>query len=85
MHRDGWRKAISTARQRAVSASHDHTLKVWELDTGLLIATFHCDAPAACCAFADGQCIVVGDERGRVYILSLEESGTWGAATKAEA
>ena len=69
--------------KRAVSASGDHTLKVWDLETGLLIATFHCDAPARCCAFVDEQRIVAGDGGGRVYILSLEESGARGAATKA--
>jgi len=71
--------------KRAVSASLDNTLKVWDLDTGLLIATFHCDAPARCCACIDDQRIVAGDAGGRVYILSLVESRTPGAATKAKA
>jgi hypothetical protein len=30
----------------------DHTLKVWDLETGLPLAPFHCDAGARCCAFA---------------------------------
>jgi len=46
---------------------------VWDLDTGLPIATFHCDAPARCCAFADEQRIVAGNAGRRVYILRLEE------------
>ena len=57
----------------AVSASWDKTLKVWDLDTGLPIATFHCEGEAHCCAFADQRRIVAGDEFGRVYFLVLEE------------
>jgi hypothetical protein len=48
-------------------------LKVWNVDTDRLIATFHCDAPARCCAFADEWRIVAGDQGGRVYFLALEE------------
>jgi WD40 repeat protein len=77
--------AVTPDGKRAVSASSDKTLKVWDLDTGLPIATFHCDTPAGCCAFVDEQRIVAGDAGGRVYILSLEESGARGAATKVEA
>ncbi len=66
--------AVAPDGKRAVSASRDKTLKVWDLDTGLLIATFHCDAPALCCAVANQQRTVAGDEGGRLYILSLEES-----------
>jgi len=61
------------AKDRAISASWDHTLKVWHLDTGLLIATFHCDGTAYCCACADEGRIVAGDGGGHVYILRLEE------------
>ena len=64
------------AKDRAVSASADKALKVWDLDTGLPIATFHCDAAAGCCACADEGRIVAGDGGGRVYILRLEEQGT---------
>jgi WD40 repeat protein len=77
--------AVTPDGKRAVSASWDHTLKVWDLDTGLLIATFHCDAPARCCACGGERRIVAGDAGGRVYILSLEESGAPGAAPKATA
>src|SRR5205823_5409322 len=79
---DVWGVGVTTNGKRAVSASGDKTLKVWDLDTGLLIATFYCDAPAHCCAFADQQRIIAGDGGGRVYILSLEESGARGAPTK---
>src|SRR5580658_3935580 len=76
---DAWAKDIETAidqcdGKRAVSASFDKALKVWDLDGGQCIATFHCDAPARCCAFADNHRIVAGDDAGRIYILSLEEN-----------
>jgi WD40 repeat protein len=54
----------------------DNTLKVWDLATGLPVATFHCDAPAFCCAFADARRIVAGDRGGRVYFLVLEEGAS---------
>jgi hypothetical protein len=65
--------AVTPDGKRAVSASWDKTLEVWDLETGLLIVTFHCDAPARCCACADARRIVGGDEGGRVYFLALEE------------
>jgi hypothetical protein len=65
--------AVTPDGKRAVSASHDNTLKVWDLDSGLLIATFHCNGSARCCACADERRIVAGDWGGRVYFLVLEE------------
>jgi WD40 repeat protein len=68
-----WGVAVTPDGKRAVSSSNDHTLKVWDLTTGLLVATFHCDGPALCCAFASERRIVAGDRGGRVYFLALEE------------
>jgi WD40 repeat protein len=64
--------AISADTRRAVSASLDKTVKVWDLETGALAPTFTCDAAANCCAFAGARKIVTGDEAGRVHFLSLE-------------
>jgi len=66
--------AVTADGKRVVSASWDKTLKLWDLATGLPIATFHCDASARCCAFADDHRIVAGDAGGRVYFLVLEEA-----------
>jgi len=63
--------AVSPDGRRAVSASEDHALKVWDLETGTPLATFTCDAPAQCCAFAGSRVIIAGDAAGRVHILSL--------------
>jgi len=65
--------AVSGDGRRAVSASFDRTLKVWDLKTGAVVASFTCDAPARCCAFAGAHRIVAGDEGGRVYFLAWEE------------
>jgi WD40 repeat protein len=71
---DGTRVTVTPDSRRAVAASWDNKLKVWNPDTGQLIATFHCDSFARCCAFTDKQRIVAGDGGGRVHLLSLEES-----------
>ena len=65
--------AVSADGRRAVSASEDRTLKVWDLDTGALIATFTCDAAIHSCALIGVDELIVGDAGGRVHFLRLEE------------
>jgi WD40 repeat protein len=65
--------AVTPDGRRAVSASWDNTLKVWDLETGSLLVTFTCDAPVYCAAFADDRTIVAGDAAGRLHFLLLEE------------
>jgi WD40 repeat protein len=66
--------AVSADGGRAVSASDDHTLKMWDLETGKVLTTFTCDADANCCAFSDAlRLIVAGDDGGHVHFLRLEE------------
>jgi WD40 repeat protein len=66
------RVAVSGDGLHVVSASSDRTLKVWHLETGSLVATFTCDAPAFCCTFPGARNVVAGDQSGRVHFLSLE-------------
>jgi WD40 repeat protein len=64
---------IAPDGQRAVSASDDHTLKIWDTQTGLCIATFSGESPLLSCALApDGVTIIAGDNTGRLHILRLE-------------
>jgi hypothetical protein len=65
--------AVSPDGRRAVSASWDNTLKVWDLETGAVVATFTCDGSAHCCPFAGAHGIVAGDSAGRVHLLELME------------
>ena len=66
--------AVTPDGQRAVSASEDNTVKVWDLETGEVLATFTCDAAAHCCAFSDAlKLIVAGDAGGHLHFLRLEE------------
>lgn len=65
--------AVSAEGRRAVSASTDQTLKVWDLDTGALIARFTCDAAVCCCRFLGDDRLIAGDAGGRVHFLTLEE------------
>jgi WD40 repeat protein len=58
---------------RAVSGSCDKTLKVWDLITGGVVATFAADYPLRCCASSPrAKTLVAGDTSGRVHFLRLE-------------
>jgi hypothetical protein len=66
--------ALSGDWRRAVSASSDHTLKVREVERGVLLATFTCESAAYCCAFSETPKLVCGgDALGRVHFLELVE------------
>ena len=44
------------------AASDDHTIKVWDLPTGAVIASFTADgAMTACAVVPDGRTIIAGD------------------------
>ncbi|MEG3960518.1 WD40 repeat domain-containing protein, partial [Microcoleus sp. herbarium2] len=65
--------AVTEDGKLAISGSDDNTLKVWDLASGNVIASFTCKSSIASCAIApDGVTIVAGDESGRVYLLRLE-------------
>ena len=69
-----WAVAVAADGQRAVSVSPDNTVKLWNLETGEVVATFICDRWASCCAFSDAlQLIVAGDTGGHLHFLRLEE------------
>lgn len=67
---------------RAVSVSYDRTLKVWDLETGIIVASFTSESPIFCCVIApdgvtiapDGVIIVAGEASGRVHFIRLENA-----------
>ncbi|MEC4986649.1 MAG: WD40 repeat domain-containing protein, partial [Oscillatoria sp. PMC 1076.18] len=70
-----WVEAVAITRdgKHAISGSSDNTLKLWDLATGAVLATFTADVFVLCCAVApDGRTVVAGDESGKVYFLRLE-------------
>jgi WD40 repeat protein len=64
--------AMTGCGRRAASVSSDRSLKLWDVSSGLLEATFTCDVEATSCRFADSRTCVVGDAQGIVHFLSLE-------------
>jgi WD40 repeat protein len=62
--------------RRAVSASEDNTLRVWDLESGKKLALLTADGPVASCAVSlDGRTIVAGDATGNMHILKMEGFG----------
>ncbi|MFN6480330.1 WD40 repeat domain-containing protein, partial [Nostoc sp. DedQUE07] len=67
--------AVTPNGKQVISTSDDWTLKIWNLDTGEVIATFTGESYMYCCAVApDSVTIVAGDASGRVHFLRLENT-----------
>jgi WD40 repeat protein len=54
-----------------VSGSLDHTLKVWDVETGTCLASFMGDAPFHTVALSETMRVFAGDTAGRVHLLEL--------------
>ena len=59
--------------RRAVSASEDRTVRLWDLERGTELASFHSDGRLFSCAVG-GEHVVVGDDLGRIYVLKVVEA-----------
>jgi WD40 repeat protein len=74
-HGDVWTVAITPDRRQVVSASQDGGIKVWDLTTRSLKASFTGDNQlTACCASNQfrSKVFVAGEQSGQVHILQLE-------------
>ncbi len=55
--------------RRAVSASEDRTLKLWDLETGQRVAEFHAEGGIRCLALrVEPLTIIAGDSLGYLHI-----------------
>ena len=68
-----WGVSITHDGKEAISASWDNTLKIWDLETGKILASFTGESPLYCCAITpDRKTIVAGEQSGRVHFLRWE-------------
>jgi WD40 repeat protein len=65
--------SVSPDGQQVISASDDHTIKVWDLGRGTLLADFDGEVPLYTCAVSQRGDVVCGGEAGRVHFLRLEQ------------
>ena len=65
--------AVTPDGKRAVSDCGDRMLKVWDLESSEVLATFTCDGSADCCVCAALNQIVAGDAGGHLHFLRLVE------------
>jgi WD40 repeat protein len=64
--------AITPDGRCVISASADHTLRVWNVESGNQIAAFTGEGPMLRCAVApDGRTIIGREKSGRAHFLRL--------------
>ena len=58
---------------RVIAASGDNMLKVWDLETGCLLATLegHADEVTACAVMPDGGCVVSASDDRTLKVWDL--------------
>ena len=64
--------ALTADGRRIVSGSYDRSVAVWDLATGVLVASFGTDSFVQSVATVDGHIFAAGDAQGRVHFLRLE-------------
>lgn len=65
--------AISTDGSWGASGGEDRLIRLWDLGTGDLVASFTGESAITCTALsADGRLLVAGESSGRVHVLRLE-------------
>ena len=64
--------ALFPDEKRALSASDDQTLKLWDLASGILLTTFSGEAPMkTVCISPNNITIIACDSNGSVHFLSV--------------
>ena len=64
--------AVSADGKTALSGSSDHTLKLWDVASARILASFTADASFSALAIEDdGKRVVAGDTLGRVHLLEV--------------
>jgi WD40 repeat protein len=64
--------AVTPDGRNVITGSQDKKLKVWDLESGAMIATFSCDSSIYSCAVAEDGTLVASDQANRIYVLTLE-------------
>ncbi len=72
-HLSGVTAVAALDGERAISASYDHTIRLWDLESGEVIATFHGEGPMLSVCAAGDDTFVAGSANGAVHILKLVE------------
>jgi WD40 repeat protein len=69
--------AITPDGHLAISVAADASLKVWDIETGKVLATAVLEKSLSCISVAsDGLTILAGDEEGNIYCLRYIEKET---------
>jgi WD40 repeat protein len=64
---------ISPEGMTAVSGSGDNTLKLWDLSSGKVMASFVGDSRIKCLTISsDGRVVLAGEKSGHIHFLRLE-------------
>lgn len=67
-------RSVAVAGPRLVSGSDDHTIKIWDLESGQLLQTFYCDAPVIAVSLVEGW-LAAGDSTGRLHLFRHRDAG----------